>query len=56
MGILGKIASWIAANIALPMLYKFAERYTSRPKFIDSAKPDDEDAKAIEKAKQDGWK
>ena len=51
-----KIFAWIAANIALPMLYKFAEWYTGRPKFIESARPDDEDAKAIEKAKQDGWK
>jgi hypothetical protein len=52
---LGKIGAWITANIALPILYKFAEWYSNRPKFVDSAKPDDEDKKAIEKAKQDGW-
>jgi hypothetical protein len=50
-----KIFAWIAANIALPMLYKFAEWYTSRPKVIESAAPGELEEKGKAKAKEDGF-
>ena len=56
MSFLGKVASWIAVNIGLPIFWEFAKRYTERKKFVESADPDETDKKAIEKAKQDGWK
>ncbi len=52
---LGNTAKWIGINIGLPLLIDFINKQSSKPKFVDSAKPDDEDKKAIEKAKQDGW-
>jgi hypothetical protein len=52
----GKFFTWIAANLAIPIFWEFVKRYTDRKKFVESANPDDTDAKAIEKAKQDGWK
>jgi len=54
--ILGNTVKWIGINIGLPLIIDFINKQSTKPKFIESAKPDDEDAKAIEKAKKDGWK
>ena len=50
-----KIFAWIASNLVLPMLYKFAEWYSSRPKVIESAAPGELEEKCKAKAKEDGF-
>jgi len=56
MKILGKIASWIAVNIGLPIFWEMVKRYSERKKFVESAEQDEKDKKAIEKAKKDWCK
>ena len=53
---LGNTAKWICVNVGLPLLIDFVKTQSNKPKFVSSANPDAGDEKAIDKAKQDGWK